>query len=131
MNVNMLSVYATSDKEKFPSYDPDTQRDRVDATFCADFLVCDLCYPGNEKKRIAAIKDTFSRCMDGWQDNYKYMIELEVVLNHLLWHYYDKEGETSDTAALYDNLWRKTQDKFYENFENDKTAIDLHFRVTD
>ena len=124
-------VYATSDKEKFPSYDPETQKKRTSTTFAADFLVCDFTYPGDEKRRIAGIKDTYKSAFDGWKSDYKYMTEMELVFNHLGWHYYHAEGENSPTAKLYFGLSEKVQNYIYDTFGNDQEAMDFHYRVTD
>lgn len=125
--MNPLAVYATTDKEKFPSFNGNEERPNT--TFFADFMVCDLCYRGNEKKRLDAIKDTFNRAFEGWKDNYKYLTELTMMLNHLLWYYYEKEGEESKTAHLYNDLWGKCENYVRDNLKDEEA--EYYYRISD
>ena len=52
----------------------------LQTTFWEDFSIAD-------RFGLSAIKDTFKRAFEGWKDNYKYLTELILVLNHKIWQY--------------------------------------------
>ena len=57
-----------------------------------------------EKFGVAAIIDTCKRALCEWKDNYKYLTELVMVLNHKIWQWY----EVNDGfATIYNSLWEK------------------------
>ena len=66
-------------------------------TFWEDFSIADGF--GN-----AAIQDTFNRAFGEWKDNYIYLTELVLVLNHKIWQWYEKNKKR---AELYNSLWRE------------------------
>ena len=51
-------------------------------TFWTDFSIA-------EKFGVAAIIDTCKRALCEWKDNYKYLTELVMVLNHKIWQWYE------------------------------------------
>lgn len=62
----------------------------LQTTFWEDFSIAD-------RFGLSAIKDTFKRAFEGWKDNYKYLTELILVLNHKIWQYYEYETGICDT----------------------------------
>ena len=81
-------------------------------TFWMDFSIAD-----NFGK--SAVKDTFNRAFKEWKDNYKYLTELVMVLNHKIWEHY----ETNEPLArVYNELWEKAQNYGYEHLKDDELA---------
>lgn len=103
-------------------------------TFYMDFSIA-------EKFGESAIRDTFDRAFSEWRSDIKYMTALCVVLNWKLWDWYEKEGDESKLARLYDELWKKvdgyilesegrgTINEKYKNFNNEEVAYFI--RATD
>ena len=70
-------------------------------TFWQDFSIADT-------YGLQAIQDTFNRAFDAWKDNYKYLTELVLVLNHKIFHHYvekgtEEENEKGLTVTRYIN----------------------------
>lgn len=88
-------------------------------TFWMDFTIAD-------KFGIEAIKDTFDRAFNEWKDNYVYLTELVLVLNHKIWQHY----QSSDAIArVYNDLWMKAQDYGYDTLDGDE--LDYFWRTLD
>ena len=51
----------------------------LQTTFWNDFSIAD-------RFGLSAIQDTFNRAFKEWKENYKYLTELVLVLNHKIWH---------------------------------------------
>lgn len=71
-------------------------------TFWMDFSIAD-------KFGANAVQDTFDRAFNEWKNNYKYLTELVLVLNHKAWQHEDNPilcdlyitlFETADNYAL-------------------------------
>lgn len=79
----------------------------------------------------AAIQDTFNRAFDAWKDNYKYLTELVLVLNHKIFHHYVEKGteEENEKASLYNELWNKANDYALENLQGEQA--DYFYHLTD
>lgn len=88
-------------------------------TFWKDFSIAD-------KFGTSAIKDTYNRAFKEWRDNYEYLSELVLVLNHKIWEHY-KTNET--IANLYNELWEEAQNYGYDHLEGEKLAY--FFNVID
>lgn len=88
-------------------------------TFWQDFSIAD-------RFGIKAIKDTFNRAFNEWKNDYKYLTELVMVLNHKIWQHVDINNEY---AQLYNELWSKADEYACENLHGDEAAY--FFRVTD
>lgn len=69
-------------------------------TFWDDFSIADR-FGAN------AIKDTYKRAFNEWKDDYIYLTELVMVLNHKIWQWYEKDQAV---ARIYNDLWEKTND---------------------
>ena len=88
-------------------------------TFWDDFSIADMFGERN-------IRDTYNRAFDGWKDNYIYLTELVMVLNHKIWQHYESNQEI---AALYDELWRFADNYAMENLMGDE--LNYFCQVTD
>ena len=73
-----------------------------------------------------AIRDTYRRVMTEWSHDYRYMTELTLVLNHLIWATYERD---KSAAVVFDELWRKHLDWVYDNFNEEE--LRYHYRITD
>ena len=77
-------------------------------TFWMDFSIAD-------RFGKAAVKDTYKTAFESWKDNYKYLTELVMVLNHKIWEHH--EAGNNSFAELYDKLWRKADLYAMENLK--------------
>lgn len=98
--------------EDFCGYKPIT-------TFWQDFSIAD--HFGEN-----AIRDTYRRAFAEWKDNYKYLTELVMVLNHKIWRWYER-NET--IARIYNELWEKADEYAMNNLKDEE--IRYFLRVTD
>ena len=74
-------------------------------TFWDDFTIA-------ERFNVKAIEETARKAFNEWKDNYKYLTELIMVINHKCWeHYHNGNNKLSD---FYSNLY----------YEYDEKAID-------
>lgn len=92
---------------------------KLKTTFWDDFSIADMFGERN-------IRDTYNRAFDGWKDNYIYLTELVMVLNHKIWQHYESNKEI---AALYDELWRFADNYAMENLTGDE--LNYFCQVTD
>lgn len=88
-------------------------------TFWKDFSIAN-------KFGTRAIKDTYNRAFKEWRDNYEYLSELVLVLNHKIWEHY-KTNEA--IANLYNELWEEAQNYGYDHLEGEELAY--FFNVID
>ncbi len=98
--------------EQFCGYKPIT-------TFWDDFTIAD-CFG------VPAVTDTFRRAFNEWKDNYKYLTELVMVLNHKIWQHNERRN---DLAEAYDALWRIADQYAMENLTGE--AAEYFYQVTD
>lgn len=89
-------------------------------TFWSDFRIADVF-------GVEAVKDTYKRAFEEWKDDYRYLTDLVVVLNHSCWFWYDRGNE--GLSELYSDLFYQTQDYAYEHLKGDE--LSYFFRVTD
>ena len=88
-------------------------------TFYQDFSVA-------ERFGKDAIVDTFNRSFGMWKNNYKYLTELVIVLNHKI---FDLFNVNRDMASLYDSLWKQASAYAEENLKDDE--LEYYYRETD
>lgn len=80
-------------------------------TFWGDFTIADAF-------GIDAIKDTYKRAFNEWKDNYIYLTELVMVLNHKIWEHY--RGGKELYAKLYNDLWSEAQSYGYDTLKDEE-----------
>lgn len=68
----------------------------------------------------------FQTCFRGMENNYKYLTELILVLNHKIWQYYETKPEF---ATLYNTLWEQAGQYAVENLKDDE--LSYYYEVTD
>nr|DAX66796.1 MAG TPA: hypothetical protein [Caudoviricetes sp.] len=88
-------------------------------TFYEDFSIADH-FGG------PAIRDTYCRAFNAWQNNIEYMTELVMVLNWKITEHYRKNYRL---AEMYDELWRKADEWMYDHFDGDD--LQYFMRTTD
>ena len=88
-------------------------------TFWQDFSIADAF-------GASAVKDTFNRAFAEWKNDYKYLTELVMVLNHKSWQHYEKNPQLSE---LYVTLFRKADGYAVNNLRGDE--LTYFYRVTD
>ncbi len=88
-------------------------------TFWQDFSIAD-CYG------VKAVKDTFRRAFIEWQNDYIYLTELVLVLNHKIWQHYEHNNEL---AATYNELWRSADEYACEHLKGDE--LTYYFEILD
>lgn len=88
-------------------------------TFWNDFSIA-------EKFGKEAVKDTFNRAFEEWKDNYKYLTELVMVLNHKIWQWHEKDEEL---AQVYNALWEEADIFGCENLKGDE--LDYFYETLD
>lgn len=81
-------------------------------TFWQDFSIADV-------YGITAVKETYKRAFADWKDNYIYLTELTMVLNHKIWQYY---GKNDELAHVYNNLWREADAYACDTLKGDELA---------
>lgn len=91
----------------------------LQTTFWEDFSIAD-------RFGLSAIQDTFKRAFEEWKNNYKYLTELILVLNHKIWQYYETKPEF---ATLYNTLWEQAGQYAVENLKDDE--LSYYYEVTD
>ena len=91
----------------------------IKTTFWEDFSIAD-------KLGIGAIRDTYNRAFEEWKNNYVYLTELVLVLNHKIWqHHPSNEAK----ARLYDELWRKADAYACDNLKGEE--LDYFYETLD
>ena len=91
----------------------------IKTTFWEDFSIAD-------KLGVGAIRDTYNRAFEEWKNNYVYLTELVLVLNHKIWQLYESN---EDVAREYDKLWRKCCQHIEDNFTGEDLAY--YYEVID
>lgn len=94
----------------------------MQTTFWQDFTIADAF-------GIEAIKDTFNRAFKEWKNNYIYLTELVIVLNHKIWQHYENGGQTDKKAILYNDLWGQADSYATENLKGKE--LDHFYDITD
>lgn len=88
-------------------------------TFWQDFTIADAF--GED-----AIKDTYKRAFNEWQNDVEYLTELALVLNWKIWSWH----ETNEAyGRLYDALWHTCDAWCMENLKGDDLAY--YLKTTD
>lgn len=93
--------------------------DGFSTTFWQDFSIADM-------YGMDAVRDTYERAMNEWRDQYRYLTDLVMVLNHKIWQHHESN---QGLAQLYNELWMKAEDYALTNLKGDE--LQYYFRVTD
>ena len=89
-------------------------------TFWEDFSIAD-------RFGLDAVKDTFKRAFGEWKNDYVYLTELVIVLNHKLWQHY-RLGHTL-YAELYNDLWARADHYAYTHLKGEE--LSFFYQITD
>ena len=73
-----------------------------------------------------AVRDTYNRSFQEWKDDYLYLTELVLVLNHKLWQHYEHNNVL---AQIYDSLWRTTDQYAMDTLTGEE--LRYYYRITD
>lgn len=106
-------------KTEFPGFSSH-EEERPDTTFPQDFRIAEVF-------GALAMKDTFKRCFDEWKGNIKYMTELTIVTNNLMWDRYNS-GSIA-LSKLYESFWKRCDEWCCTNFKGDD--LEYFLAVTD
>lgn len=79
-------------------------------TFWSDFTIAD-------KYGVDGIEDTFNRAFKEWKNDYIYLTELVMVLNHKMWQWYERD---EDVAQVYYNLWVQADEYACNNLKGEE-----------
>ena len=79
-------------------------------TFWQDFTIAD-------RFGKSAIVDTFRRAFEEWKDNYVYLTELVMVLNHKIWQWYEKN---EFIAGIYNALYEQANEYAWNNLQGEE-----------
>ena len=88
-------------------------------TFWSDFCIADAFGE-------TCIKDTFKNAFNSWKDNYKYLTELALVLNHKSWYWYEKDEKLSQ---LYIDLYNQLDEWARDNLKGNEASY--YYRTLD
>lgn len=66
-----------------------------------------------------AVLDTYKRAFNEWKSDHIYVTELALVLNHLVWAFYEKD---EDLASIFQQLYEQTDSWVWENLPEDEKA---------
>ena len=88
-------------------------------TFYLDFSIAD-------HFGLTAIQDTFDMAFREYENNYKYITELVMVLNWKIWRWYKHDD---DYAKLYNTLWEKLDEWCMDNLKGEE--LDYYIQTTD
>lgn len=94
--------------------------DGFSTTFWQDFSIADAF-------GTAAIEDTFNRAFSEWRNDYRYLTDLVIVLNHKIWQHY--EAGHDEYAIKYDLYWRIADEYARHNLKGEE--LDYFFAQTD
>ena len=88
-------------------------------TFYEDFSIAD-------HFGVPAIRDTYCRAFNTWQNNIEYMSELVMVLNWKIWEHHRSNYMI---AEMYADLWREADQWVVDHFDGDD--LKYYIRTTD
>ena len=121
-----------------------TYSDNFSTTFWQDFSVADHTLqltalksgslyflpfkPESSKQemKIKAIKDTYNRAFKSWKNDYRYLTDLVIQLNHKIWQWYETDEKI---ARVYNDLWEQADTYACENLKGNELKYFYH--VTD
>lgn len=81
---------------------------------------------------VDAIEKTFNRTFHDWKDNYKYLTEMVMVLNHKVWQWHEQTKTNQHFQAyvdLYQTLWEKAEKYAEDHLQGEE--LSYFYRITD
>ena len=93
--------------------------DNFSTTFNMDFQIA-------EAFGYEAMQDTFNRAFAEWKNDYKYLTDLVMVLNHRCWNWHEKNEKYCE---LYSDLYYQARDYALDNLEGEE--LQYYFKITD
>ena len=88
-----------------------------------DFFIAEVFGQDTEK----AIKETYESLFKNFENGYKELTELVMVLNWRLWGHYEKKN--IEIAKVYNDLWEELREYCLNNFTDE--AREYYFNTTD
>ena len=89
-------------------------------TFWSDFTIADAF-------GIDAVKDTYARAFKEWKDDYRYLTDLVIVLNHKCWEHYERGNQ--EMSQLYSDYYYESDAYALDHLEGEEATY--YFRMTD
>ena len=90
-------------------------------TFREDFSIAD-------RFSVSAIRDTYKRAFTEWKNDYRYLTDLVMGLNHKIWEWYGV-AKGHPYVRVYDELWKQADDYAVSNLKGEE--LNYYFRITD
>ena len=87
---------------------------QFNTSFMRDFTIA-------EQFGTAAVQDTYERVFQQWSDDYRYLTDLVLALNHKLWKHWEQDPDSPFTA-LYNELWAAANDYALDNLKGPQLA---------
>ena len=101
--------------ENHPLYDPN-----FSTTFYMDFTIADMF-------GADAVKDTYKRAFKEWKNDFRYLTDLVITLNHKLWAHW--ESGNDKLARLYNDLWEEADAYALDHLKD--MELNYFFTMTD
>lgn len=94
------------------------------STFWDDFTYA-------EQSGVNKIKEMAASLFEDWKDDYKFLTELIMVINHKSWYWNDYNND--EYTKLYSDLYYEYDDKAitYLESKQDQEALNYYFRTLD
>lgn len=96
------------------------EEQEFETTFWADFSIAD-------RFGASAVRDTFNRAFQEWRDDYRYLTDLVMVLNHKIWQHYEQKNAV--LQGVYDDLYWQAVKYAEDNLKGDE--LSYYYRMTD
>ncbi len=130
--------YAFTAEENWKANLADMTDWRPQYTFYSDFGIAEFCEVYMRDRN--AVLSTYRNVIKNWASDYKALTEIILVLNHKIWAFYNRvdsgymkvSNQIADYfAKLYNKLYEQAIAEFFKRYENNTTATDYYYRVTD
>ena len=96
------------------------EEQEFETTFWEDFSIAD-------RFGASAVRDTFNRAFQEWRDDYRYLTDLVMVLNHKIWQHYEQKNAV--LQGVYDDLYWQAVKYAEDNLKGDE--LSYYYRMTD
>ena len=119
--VNNVLTFAAVEDNIFKRVTSETGYQKF-TTFFSDLSIADWF-------GVASIKDTHTRVVRDWLDDYKYFTEYVMALNHKSWEWNSRGVD--ELSRLYADLYYQADELFCEHYADNEEAKRYYFEVTD